>query len=381
MTPPAIAFALEGAADAGRGFARALGARRGVARPAPDGVGTIRRLYLRNAAFSAELHEGASCRVLLAGEARAVGAAALALGTAGADLPSPTLPVPPALMPGQTPDDALAALLAALGATIRHHAAAVGDGTATEPVHQMRVAVRRLRSAFGLFRRAAAGPELAEADAGLRALMRVLGPARDWDVFLGETGAALAALFPGDARIADLRAAASAARGAAYAALADTLAGPDFRALGIRLAWLAVARDWQTPDDAPDLRSLAARMLNRRWARMARTGADIADLPAPALHALRLHGKRMRYAVEFFRPLFPGHGAARWVRRLAALQERLGVLNDADVAAGLMARLGPAGAGFAGGVVIGLAAAAGARARGRGARAWKRLRRLDPFWA
>eukprot|EP01035_Chromulina_nebulosa_P055109 gene55109-75519_t len=119
-------------------------------------------------------------------------------------------------------------------------------------------------------------------------------------------------------------------------------------------------------------------MLARSWARMVEAGDDIGDLPTPALHALRLRGKRMRYACEFFAPLFPDHGARRWTRRLADLQDALGHLNDAAVAGALMGALGDAGQGHAGGLVRGYVAAGNAGLRAPIAHAWRRLRRLDP---
>ena len=72
--------------------------------------------------------------------------------------------------------------------------AADADVDGPEPVHQMRVALRRLRSAVTVFRRMLDCPELQAANAGLKALSARLGPTREWDVFLGETAPAVWAL-------------------------------------------------------------------------------------------------------------------------------------------------------------------------------------------
>jgi CHAD domain-containing protein len=128
-----------------------------------------------------------------------------------------------------------------------------------------------------------------------------------------------------------------------------------------------------------DLTRYAAKQLARRLKTVLAPGADIGDLPAAELHAIRLHGKRLRYAAEFFAPLFPGRHSRRFVRRLAALQERLGTLNDGAVAASLMAEIGQE-RGYAGGVVRGLVAAGSQGARRRIGRSWKRLLKLEPFW-
>jgi CHAD domain-containing protein len=54
-----------------------------------------------------------------------------------------------------------------------------------------------------------------------------------------------------------------------------------------------------------------------------------ADLPT--LHGLRIHAKRLRYAIEFLGDVLgPERG---WlIERLVALQDHLGALNDADLA-------------------------------------------------
>jgi triphosphatase len=114
--------------------------------------------------------------------------------------------------------------------------------------------------------------------------------------------------------------------------------------------------------------------------RLMAPGPDIAGLPAADLHAIRLQAKRLRYASEFFAPLFPGRETRRFIRRLAVLQDQLGHLNDTRVAADLLAELG-AERGFAAGVVRGWVAAGAAGARSRAGRAWHRLRKLEPFWS
>jgi CHAD domain-containing protein len=93
-----------------------------------------------------------------------------------------------------------------------------------------------------------------------------------------------------------------------------------------------------------------------------------------------LKAKRLRYAAEFFAPLFPGKHASRFIRRLAVLQERLGVFNDAAVAASLLRELN-GNPGYAAGLVLGFTAARGSRSRPKIAEAWVRLRRMEPFWA
>ena len=318
----------------------------------------------------------------LAAEARAVATASVAaVRHEGA----------PHLPPGLTVAEAFGFVLGHLADVILYNAplAAAGrDGP--EPVHEMRVAVRRLRSAIALFRPAVGCPAVDAAAVGLKALADRLGPARDWDVFVAETAASVAKVLPDDASLRRLRAAAERRRRQAYTALRDWLGGVEFRRLGLALAGLAGGRAWQTalaPGQVETLglglEAFASRALARRLHRLAAAGEAIEHLDTKALHAIRLRAKRMRYVAEVFAPLYPGKATRRFMRRLARLQDRLGRLNDSSVADALLAEMG-AGAGgraHAAGLVRGFLAAGSRGARGRIARAWARFHQLERFWS
>jgi CHAD domain-containing protein len=84
-----------------------------------------------------------------------------------------------------------------------------------------------------------------------------------------------------------------------------------------------------------------------------------------------------------FATLYRGKASHRFIRRLSALQERLGVLNDGDVANHLLAELGgPAGRhAYATGIIVGFLAARAAKIRPRIIRAFERFRRQPAYWA
>jgi triphosphatase len=318
----------------------------------------------------------------LAAEARAM---ATASGAVARHEGAPQLP------PGLTVAEAFGFVLGHLADIILFNAplAAAGrDGP--EPVHEMRVAVRRLRSAVALFRPAVGCPAVDACAAGLKALADRLGPARDWDVFVAETAASVAKVLPDDASLRRLRAVAERRRRQAYAGLREWLRGVEFRRLGLALAGLAGGRAWQTALDPQQaetmglgLEAFASRALARRLNRLAAAGEAIEHLDTTALHAVRLRAKRMRYVAEVFAPLYPGKATRRFMRRLARLQDRLGRLNDSSVADTLLADLGAGGGGraHAAGLVRGFLAAGSRGARGRIARAWARFHRLEPFWS
>jgi CHAD domain-containing protein len=286
---------------------------------------------------------------------------------------------------------ALRLLLGHLAEVLLWHAPGAAAGEEPTGVHQMRVALRRLRSALRAFRPAADDEALRRFDAELRDLASVLGPARDWDVFLAGLGAEIAEALPGERRIAALMQAAAARREAAYAALREALAGAGFR----RLLWDAVAMaalaPWEGSGDAEaaerrarPLQAFAATVLDRRWRKLAEVGPEIGDLPDDEFHALRLEGKRVRYVAELFAPLWARKRGRRFLARLADVQEAFGLANDAAVARALVAPLGACGGGatpWAVGVAEGWALARARRARSRAAAAWEELLAGEPFWS
>jgi CHAD domain-containing protein len=303
-----------------------------------------------------------------------------ALGVARADAPaaSPLLPA------GLEVGEALAWLVAVLTRVLLVLAPGAAAGKASEPVHQMRVALRRLRTAIALLKPLLpAAAALAEASEGLRGLARALGPAREWDVFLEGTAPAIKAAFPEDAAIARLLEGARRRREGAYAALREELAGAGFRRLMLRLAAIAVLRPWRREGErGPEtpLATVAPALLQRRHRKLLSAAAEIETADAAHLHAVRLRAKRLRYAGELLCSLFPRKEVARFLRRLVRLQDRLGILNDAACVERLLGELGRTGSGRAGGIVLGFVAASAVRERSRIGPTWRKFRKHPGFW-
>jgi CHAD domain-containing protein len=236
---------------------------------------------------------------------------------------------------------------------------------------------------------------------GLKTLGARLGPARDWDVFADETVPAIQAAIPGDERLVRLAAAASRQRSMHRMELAEYLAGPAFRQLGIDLAWFAAAQGWRASPQPPPshaepaadapaepvpepmtLAQFAGTVLQHRWKKLLSAGKRIEELDIPALHGVRLRAKRVRYAAEMFATLHDGKSAKRFIGRLSDLQERLGVLNDGAVASHLLEELGGPGGrhGYACGVITGFMAARAKRIRPRIVKTFQRFKRQQAYW-
>jgi len=284
--------------------------------------------------------------------------------------------------------DAFIHVVSHLTDVILHFAPGAASGReGPEPVHQMRVAVRRLRSAIKVFGRTVQCQAVDAADAGLKMLAAKLAPTRDWDVFLTETAVAVTEAFPSEQRLQRLLTAAQRRQQACHDDLRAFLDSADFRRLGIEVACLCGDREWQaalgevgSAELAVSLEEFATRVLGKRLKRLRHADGELADLDPPVLHAIRLRAKRLRYAAEIFAPLFPPKPAHRFLRRLSRLQDRLGTLNDGAVAANLLGELTSGNHAFASGLLLGFIGAHSLRTRERIDQAWQKFHRLEPFW-
>lgn len=260
-----------------------------------------------------------------------------------------------------------------------------------EAVHQIRVALRRLRSAMSLFGALIAGPEADALKDELRWLLQQLGPARDTDVFLSEIIEPVVTVFSGEPALAALHAAYATEKAEHYRVAYAALNDPRFTTLLLELgrwlesgAWLAGLEDTAAPVAQP-IESLAASLLERRDKKLRKAARKFAKLSAEERHAVRILGKKLRYALEFFAPLYPDKRCRKAQAALAELQERLGVLNDIAVAERrLNARLdetGDARRGWAAGLVVGWHSAQARKLLNQAAEEWRHWIGMTRPWA
>jgi inorganic triphosphatase YgiF len=193
-------------------------------------------------------------------------------------------------------------------------------------LHQCRVAMRRLRSAFTLFRPAIEDVECQHLRHELRWFTAQLGDARNFDVYLERD-------LDEEERSRVIR-----DREQAYEAVADAMNSHKFRRLLIDLVGWAAIGAWRSAKPAQrPVHSFANGRLDRLWSSITVTGRDVGSMDEPTRHELRIQVKKMRYAIEFLRGLYPRAHVQekRFARAVEQLQECLGKLNDMATAKSL----------------------------------------------
>ncbi|MDB5564971.1 MAG: inorganic triphosphatase [Tardiphaga sp.] len=232
-------------------------------------------------------------------------------------------------------DDVIALLVGSCWHHLLRNHAVAEKGSDPEGVHQMRIALRRLRTICALFRRDIPSPSFQAVNSEARWLMQQLGPARDWDVFDEATVTRLVTAVP-DVDLGGLREAVEQQRKSSYGALQTVLADPRCSRFLLSLGHLVERRGWRNEIDSEALAvlsqpmpALADKILARSHRKALKRGAHFRRLNIDAQHDLRIDLKKLRYAAEFFLPLYATHAPAkRYVKRLARLQASLGSARD-----------------------------------------------------
>jgi len=233
---------------------------------------------------------------------------ALALDSGGAPCPD-------------TPFEALQSLLREQLREIERHDPGTRLGRDPESLHDMRVAVRRMRALLRAGRKLIA-TDTTDLDARLKELGRLLGEVRDLDVLIDHLESEAAELGEDDApqarpllavlrkeRSGNRRRMLAFLRSDAYLALLDDTA--------------RTIEELEPSGSGASLGDLA----DKAFAKTRKSVRVLPDEPADEeLHAVRKKGKRARYAAELA-------GRKKFVKRAKKLQDVLGEHQDAVVAA------------------------------------------------
>lgn len=202
-----------------------------------------------------------------------------------------------------------------------------------EALHQARVAMRRLRSAFQLFR-----PILRNSgryrslSKDVRWCSRILGETRNLDVFL-----TMARDLAIDVRQIER------GRDRGYARVSTMLKSRRFRRMMSRLLrWLLIGKWRRRASAAQAIDGFAARRLEKAWLKISNPSLGLSQMTEERRHRFRLRTKQFRYVLEFLRSISPDpdHRRKPFHATLEALQDDLGALNDMALATRLATESG-----------------------------------------
>ncbi|MBL8396083.1 MAG: CHAD domain-containing protein [Candidatus Accumulibacter sp.] len=205
----------------------------------------------------------------------------------------------------------------------------VRETDAPEFIHQARVAIRRLRSAIRLWRPLLPEEYVSNFDPRWRTLANQLGDTRNWDVFITEILPPIVKAFPDHADVQRLSSEAKSQLVACRKAAQAAMTAATYSQLLLEFTAATVALQ---ESRKPPLAAFAPRSLNKRAKRVAALASETRDSHPEARHALRVALKRLRYAIEFFAPLFPAKRLQRYHQSAAGLLDLLGRMNDTTVA-------------------------------------------------
>ena len=209
----------------------------------------------------------------------------------------------------------------------------------SEALHQMRVALRRLRAAISSFSDVVSDDRINTIKTELRWLAQEFGPARDLDTLLLEVIKPLRKQHANEPGLLSISRMFARQRLKGFRRAQEAVQSARFRTLVLDTAEWVEAGPWSTSED-PLVRARrempieirAAEQLSQRRKKIRRRGAKIGDLSPEQLHRLRIQVKKARYAAEFFSSVYKGKKAVKRCKKvlssLMRLQNCLGGIND-----------------------------------------------------
>lgn len=302
----------------------------------------------------------------------------------------------PVSLPENCSLDAAAALM--LSTCLDHFVAnwpTLNSPAESEGVHQMRVALRRLRAGVSVLRRAIESAQLETAASRARNIATKLGEARDLDVFSQNLEAGCFDGLHGEPSYYALLDAVEWRRRDAHERVRALVRQPqarqfvsDLRAALAERAWSGKSLDTTQPAFATgedgSARRFAEYALDRLHRRAVKKCHGLADRSEEERHKARIALKKSRYAAEFFQSLFnEEERAPAYIRDITKMQDRLGRDNDMATATRLLEEMDAANrseTAFAAGFVRGWRARAQELAAKDARKSEKASKRLEPFW-
>ena len=215
-------------------------------------------------------------------------------------------------------------------------------GKDIEGVHQMRVALRRLRSCLSTYKSIIPYKTNQFLRQELKWISTILGEARDWDVFQ-LTLQSIRTQAPDNKDIEALEALVTSLQRQSYVLVRDTLNLPRYNRLLLSLGEWLTNLTWRQSAEKNQLNTLdgsatkfATQQLDKHYQKVYKRGKYFDQLTPEQRHDLRIEIKKMAYSVRFFSSLYSQDIVKNYSKRLSQLQDELGVLNDVHVAGALL---------------------------------------------
>lgn len=249
-----------------------------------------------------------------------------------------------------------------------------------EGVHQMRVALRRLRTLFVLFAPHLERNERNRFNEAIRKLGATLGAARDWDVFVLETLPEAACAEVPAPFVEEMRKRGQARRTRAHRAVRHLIEGPDPTELVLTLECWIADDAWRTNGGHERVEDLLPHLLDRLLKKTQKRTKGLAGFSSSELHPLRKSIKKLRYSAESCADVFGKASVSAYVRRCKKLHNLLGTINDAAVTERLLKEIMPAPSNGASARLFDWNGERAKGARKKLLRAWKKLEAVELFW-
>jgi len=218
------------------------------------------------------------------------------------------------------------------------HEAGTRLGHDLEELHDMRVATRRLRAAFVVFRQSFLSDFIKPYQKALRFAGRALGHARDMDVILEKANRYLDHLSDEErSGMESLIRYWQEERDHARENMLTYLGSHKYKKfinklnIFINTPGLGAVSTCVDHPISFNVRVVAPTLIYTRLEAVRGYEAILANATIAQLHSLRIECKRLRYTVEFFREVL-GTQAKTVINELKSIQDHLGELHDADVA-------------------------------------------------
>ncbi|APG26763.1 hypothetical protein A7E78_02155 [Syntrophotalea acetylenivorans] len=240
------------------------------------------------------------------------------------------------LQPTLTAQQALRTILNHLLSTLRTNIEGTCNDLDSEFLHDLRVSVRRTRSALNQLKGLLPTVELAPFREGFAWLGNITGLTRDLDVYLLKYSDYVQ-LLPESHRqdlvpFHNFLKQRQAEEQEKLAALLEGAKSSNILALWQEFLDQEREADPTLPDAELPVKEVADRRIWKLYKRCLKEGHSIAtESPAEALHELRKTCKKLRYLLEFFQSLYPPIAIKTLIKSLKVLQDNLGDFQDYQV--------------------------------------------------